>query len=334
MGDAYRAMAEHMLDNGLQIVMFTHQDAGVWGDMAAIMWGAGLQVAGAWYITTETTSEIKKGGYVQGTVLLILRKRRGDEAGYKDEIVEDVRDEVARQIETMVGLNQRLEGHGRMENLFEDVDLQMAGYAAALRVLTNYSRIDGIDMTEEAVRPHERGQRGLVGEIIDFAVQVANEHLVPEGLSPALWEKLKGTERFYLKMLDVEAAGARKIDNYQNFAKAFRVADYRALMASTQPNAARLKTARDFKRSEFGGSEFGQSPLRALLYALYEVEREIDVDDARAQLRDLIADYYRRRDDLVEMASYIARKRDSLVPQEAEAARVLAARIRRERLGE
>ena len=72
-----------------------------------------------------------------------------------------------------------------------------------------------------------------------------------------MWERLKGTERFYLKMLDVEAAGAKKVDNYQNFAKAFRVADYRALMASTEPNAARLKTARDFKRSEFGGSEFG-----------------------------------------------------------------------------
>jgi hypothetical protein len=48
----------------------------------------------------------------------------------------------------------------------------------------------------------------------------------------------------------------------------------------------------------------------------------------------MIADYYRRRDDLVEMADYIARKRNSLVPQEAEAARVLAARIRSERLGE
>jgi putative DNA methylase len=92
--------------------------------------------------------------------------------------------------------------------------------------------------------------------------------------------------------------------------------------------------SKDFRRSEFGGSEFGQSPLRALLYALYEVEREVDVDDARAHLRDLIVDYYRRRDDLVEIASYIARKRDRLVPQEAEAARVLAARIRSERLGE
>ena len=96
-------------------------------------------------------------------MLLILRKRQGEEAGYKDEIVEDVRDEVAQQIETMVGLNQRLEGHGRIENLFEDVDLQMAGYAAALRVLTKHSRIDGVDMSEEATRPREAawfGRRG------------------------------------------------------------------------------------------------------------------------------------------------------------------------------
>ena len=61
-------MADHMPTNGMQIVMFTHQDATVWGDMAGIFWGAGLQVTAAWYIATETTSELKKGGYVQGTV--------------------------------------------------------------------------------------------------------------------------------------------------------------------------------------------------------------------------------------------------------------------------
>ena len=60
MVEAYRAMAEHMPDNGLQIVMFTHQDAGVWADMAEIMWGAGLQVTAAWYIATETTSETEE----------------------------------------------------------------------------------------------------------------------------------------------------------------------------------------------------------------------------------------------------------------------------------
>jgi hypothetical protein len=44
MAAAYGAMAKHMPDNGIQVVMFTHQDAGVWADLAAIMWAAGLRV--------------------------------------------------------------------------------------------------------------------------------------------------------------------------------------------------------------------------------------------------------------------------------------------------
>ena len=95
-----------MPDNGMQIVMFTHQDAKVWADMAGIFWAAGLRVTAAWYIATETTSELKKGGYVQGTVILVLRKRTETRKTYKDELVLEVREEVEKQIETMVGLNQ------------------------------------------------------------------------------------------------------------------------------------------------------------------------------------------------------------------------------------
>ena len=181
--EAYRVAADHMPDNGLQIVMFTHQDAGVWADMAQIFWGAGLQVMAAWYVATETTSESKKGGYVQGTVTLVLRKRKAQNRGYKDEIVQEVKAEVADQIDTMAGLNQSLRGHGRIENLFEDADLQMAGYAAALRVLTRYKTIDGVDMTKEALRTPPAGDEDIVGEIIDFSVQVANEHMVPENMT-------------------------------------------------------------------------------------------------------------------------------------------------------
>jgi adenine-specific DNA methylase len=177
MVEAYQVAADHMPDNGLQIVMFTHQDTDVWADMAQIFWGAGLQVMAAWYVATEITSETKKGGYVQGTVTLVLRKRKAKESGYKDEIVQEVKAEVADQIDNMVGLNQKVRGHGRIENLFEDADLQMAGYAAALRVLTRYEKIDGVDMTKEALRPRRPGENNVVGEIIDFAVQVANEHI-------------------------------------------------------------------------------------------------------------------------------------------------------------
>ena len=99
-------MAEHMPDNGMQCVMFTHQNTGVWGDLIGIFWAAGLQVVAAWYIATETTSELKKGGYVQGTVILMLKKRAaGERTGFKQRLLPAVRQEVARQIETMMHLN-------------------------------------------------------------------------------------------------------------------------------------------------------------------------------------------------------------------------------------
>lgn len=329
---AYSALANHMPDNGLQIVMFTHQDAEVWSDMTGIMWGAGLQVTAAWYIATETTSELKKGGYVQGTVLLVARKRLQDTSAYRDELVEEVRQEVAHQIETMVGLNQSTQGKGRTENLFEDADLQMAGYAAALRVLTGYRRIDGQDMVAAALRPRPKGERDIVREIIDYAVQVANEHLVPEGIAPGVWEGCCGAERFYLKMMELEAVGLKKLDNYQNFAKAFRVGDYGELMASQQPNNARLKNALDFKKSSFEG-EFGRSALRAVLFALYELQKEADSDEVMEHLRSLVPNYHMRRDDLVAFCQYIARKREHRYPEESSAAGILLALIRNERLG-
>jgi adenine-specific DNA methylase len=329
---AYSALANHMPDNGLQIVMFTHQDAEVWSDMASIMWGAGLQVTAAWYIATETTSELKKGGYVQGTVLLVARKRLQDTSAYRDELVEEVRQEVAHQIETMVGLNQSTQGKGRTENLFEDADLQMAGYAAALRVLTGYRRIDGQDMVAAALRPRPKGERDIVREIIDYAVQVANEHLVPEGIAQGVWEGCCAAERFYLKMMELEAVGLKKLDNYQNFAKAFRVGDYGELMASQQPNNARLKNALDFKKSSFEG-EFGRSALRAVLFALYELQKEADSDEVMEHLRSLVPNYHMRRDDLVAFCQYIARKREHRYPEESSAAGILLALIRNERLG-
>jgi putative DNA methylase len=330
MVEAYRAMVQHMPDNGLQIVMFTHQDGGVWADMTNIVWAAGLQVTAAWYIATETTSELKKGGYVQGTVLLVLRKRQGSESIYKDELVQEIRAEVQRQIETLIGLNQSLKHKYRDENLFTDADLQMAGYAAALRVLTSYERIDSIDMTRAALRPHKKGEKTLVDEIIQLAVQIANECLVPDGVEAKVWEKLRNAERFYLKMLEQEAEGVNKLDNYQNFAKAFKVDDYCPLMASMKPNNARLKSAVEFGRGEFSGSEFGESATRAVLFALRSLERGKGSDEVMSNLRDNVTDYVKRREVLVAICNYLAGKLAGLRAEEASKARILSGLIRNE----
>ena len=330
---AYRAMSERMSAGGLQIVMFTHQDAAVWSGMAAILWGAGLQVTAAWYIATETTSEIKKGGYVQGTVILVLRRRDRGERAYRDELVLDIKDEVREQIDSLVGLKQSLQDAGRIDNLFEDADLQMAGYAAALKVLTGCSHIDNRDMAADALRPRAEGASRLVDELIEYAVQVANEYLVPEGLSAATWERLSGVERFYLRMIDVEAGGGKKLDNYQNFAKAFRVDDWQRLMEVALANEARLKGAVDFGAGEFEGSEFAHSLVRAVLFGLYELCEEIAPDDVLSHLRDQVPDYFRRRDDVRAVTSYFARHLTGLRPEEAAAARILEGLVRHERLG-
>ncbi|WP_239017725.1 anti-phage-associated DUF1156 domain-containing protein [Sphingomonas aracearum] len=330
---AYSALAKNMPNNGLQIVMFTHQSGAVWADMAQIFWGAGLQVQAAWYIATETSTELRKGGHVQGTVILVLRKRNDGESGYEDEIAQEVRGEVARQIDTLVGLNQQLKGAGRVENLFEDADLQMAGYAAALRVLTGYTRIDGRDMTAEAGRPRKKGEQGFVERIIDYAVQVANEHMVPTGLTPRLWQSLSGTERFYLKMVDLEAAGLSKLDNYQNFARAFRVPDYGVLMADLRPNTARIKGASDFKRrTGFEIPNFGEGLVRAVLYGIWELSAEIDPDVVTQQLHEMVDGYYRRREDLIEIAEYIASQRGREDQKEGRYAALLANILRNEKL--
>lgn len=328
---AYKALADHMPDNGLQIVMFTHQSGSVWADMAQIFWGAGLQVRAAWYIATETSTEIRKGGYVQGTVILVLRKRLGTESGYEDEIVQDVRTEVAHQIDTMVGLNQSLKGAGRVENIFEDADMQMAGYAAALRVLTGYTKIDGRDMTVEALRPRRKGDDSFVDRMIEYAVGVANEHMVPDGLRSSLWQQMTGSERFFLKMVDLETEGLTKLDNYQNFARAFRVADYTELMGSMTPNAARLKSAAEFgPRSGFDIPNFGSGLVRATLYGLYQLERETDPDVVFQQLRDIVPTYFKQRPDMIEIADYIGRRRGG--SSEGRHAAILANLLRNERV--
>ena len=74
--------------------------------------------------------------------------------------------------------------------------------------------------------------------------------------------------------------GAKKLDNYQNFAKAFKVRDFRALMASQKANDARLKSAVEFGQNEMSeGSELYQSVLRAVLYAVMELVKNVDGDE-------------------------------------------------------
>ncbi len=304
---AYQRMTECMSDNGIQVIQFTHQSGSIWADMANIEWASGLSVTAAWYVVIETDSALRDGSHVKGTVLLVLRKRQGTKKTTRD------------------------------ENVFEDADIQMAGYAAALRVLTRYAIIDGRDMTTEAIRPQVKGETTFVDGLIGFAVDTANQCLVPQGIPKNHWDKLNGAERFYLKMLDLEARGAKTLDNYQNFAKAFKVRDFQAFMASRRANQARLKSAVEFDRSDMGeSSELYQSVLRAVLYAIMELTKDTDGNEVQAHLTLNIPDYYgdmTQRNLAVELADYLAKHLEELRPEEASAARVLRELVKNQRLG-
>jgi len=329
---AYRAMAAHMPDNGLQCVMFTHQDTGVWSDLIGIFWAAGLQVVAAWYIATETTSELKKGGYVQGTVILMLRKRAaGERTGFKQRLLPAVRQEVARQIETMLHLNEQVAAH-HGEPVFNDSDLQMAGYAAALKVLTAYTHIGGEDVTTFALRPRARGEVTVVDEIVQQAAETASSLLVPEGLAPDTWAKLTGIERFMLRMLDMETAGATKLDNYQNFAKAFRVEDYSRVMGDMRPNHARLKRITEFaSRDLTDATELGPTRLGRLIIALQQMLKDTEPQVIVEQIKNEMADFLEVRSLLVDMLAFIERK--SIETTVRSAAEVLGARLKNLRFG-
>ncbi|WP_256578070.1 anti-phage-associated DUF1156 domain-containing protein [Pseudomonas sp. PIC25] len=329
---AYKAMADHMPDNGMQCVMFTHQDTGVWGDLIGIFWAAGLQVVAAWYIATETNAAIKKGSFVQGTVILMLKKRAaGERTGFKQRLLPAVRQEVASQIETMMHLNDTVKAH-HGEPVFNDSDLQMAGYAAALKVLTAYTHIGGEDVTSFALRPRARGEVTVVDEIVQQAAETASGLLVPEGLTADTWAKLAGIERFVLRMLDMETTGAQKLDNYQNFAKAFRVEDYSRVMGDMRPNHARLKRVTEFASRDLTEStELGASRLGRLVMALQQRLKDVEAQAIIDQIRHEMADFLEVRPLLADMLAFIERK--SSEDEVRTAAEVLGARLKNLRFG-
>lgn len=337
---AYRKMAELMPNNGIQVLMFTHQSGSIWADMANIIWASGLQVTAAWYVVTETDSALRQGANVTGTIMLVLRKRHQALATYRDDLGWEIEEAVKAQVESLIGLDKSVRAQ-HSEGLYTDADLQMAGYAAALKVLTAYSNIDGKNMVVEAEAPRQKGKKTFVDELIDFAVLTAVQFLVPVGFEKSEWQKLAAVERFYLKMAEMEHQGSKSLDNYQNFAKAFKIHHFDQLMSETsKANSARLKLSIEFKSSMMSGdAELASTPLRALLYAMHELTREVEVDDVLLHLMDNCPNYNQNKALLAKIADYLAEKRGILKStltfhpdQEASSARVMAEAIRNQRL--
>ncbi|WP_245536796.1 DUF1156 domain-containing protein [Turneriella parva] len=308
---AYSNLCRLMPDNGMQTVMFTHQDAGVWADLAVILWASGLQVTSAWTIATETTSALKEGNYVQGTVLLILRKNISSDVAFLDEMVPRIEQEVKAQVESM----ERIED--KEEPNFSDTDYQLAAYAAALRVITGYRQIEDLNVERELSRTGKDAKSPLES-IIENARNVAAAIRIPEAFDILLWRSISPEERYYLRGLDFESKGENKAGAFQELAKNYGIRDYTELLGSVRANEARVKTAAEFGSGQMTGDGFNSSTLRHLLYAINISVAEENPEVGRNYLRSELPDFWSRRQNIIKLLEYLSRFEHSVRHRSAE----------------
>jgi putative DNA methylase len=196
-------------------------------------------------------------------------------------------------------------------------------------------------MVVEAEAPRVEGRKSFVEALIDFAVQTAVQFLVPLGFERGEWQRLGAVERFYLKMAELEHLGEKSLDNYLNFAKAFNVKDFGAVMSDvSKANHARLKLSVELKGSQMTGEgELPGTRLRAVLYALHEMANGVEIEDVLIHLEQIYGDFRRDRTLLAKMADYLGEKRGNLKAGkgfspdvEASNARILGEAIRNQRI--
>jgi putative DNA methylase len=349
MVEIYQNLTSHMSSKGGQVVMFTHQNPAVWADLGMILWASGLKATAAWTISTETAAGLKKGNYVQGTVCLALRKRGQAEPGFLFDVYPMVEDEVRSQLASMQALDEEGEPN------FSDSDYQLAAYAAALKVLTQYSTLDGRNVADEVFAMRSKNEKSDFEQVIERAITIACDALIPKGLNES-WRDLNLIERYYLRAVDIESRGERRKGMYEELARGFGVTDIKPLLKSDKANGTRVHTPSGFgtsllapidgavataaalprrgRASSSGPHPFASTPLRHLLFAVCETAAaDNDPNQGRQYLRDTFGQtYWGRREGMVRLLDWLAALGNSEDTadwaKDSEAARILAGRLR------
>ncbi len=303
--EIYRNLNDHMPDNGVQVVMFTHQDVKVWAELAMILWSAGLRVVSAWTISTETASGgLKSGNYVSGTVILTLKKQTETEKIYQDELYDEIKYEVERTIDSMKDINHKDDPD------FNDADFILASYASTLKAITSYREIAGIDIPYWLEKGRDSTETNPIEELISKAQDIAYNYLIPEGFDSFSWRELSKEERFFIRGLELEMNNIYQIGDYQELARGFGVADYTDMFQSTSANKARFKTANEFKRRQIGGDGFGSSLTRHLLVALNDSIAEDKASAGITYLRTFYQEdneYWKKKNLMMEILNFLSR---------------------------
>jgi putative DNA methylase len=279
-----------------------------------------------------------------------LRKRLANEPGFLDEVYPLVEDEVKRQIASMQALDEAGEPN------FNDADYQLAAYAAALKVLTQYSMLDGKDVEHEVFAVRARSEKSDFQTVIERAIEIACDTLVPRGLDNS-WRDLSLVGRYYLRALDIESRGERRKGMYEELARGFGVMDIKPLLKSDRANGARMFTPTGLAKSLLApihGVEanagalparrgrvasgaphpFSTSPIRHLMFAVRETSAaDNSPEPGRQYLRDTFGQgYWGKREGFIALLEWLAALGNAEGMSEwaadCEAARILAGRLR------
>jgi putative DNA methylase len=302
MVEIYGNLTSHMPDNGMQVVMFTHQSPSVWADLTLILWSAGLHVTAAWNIATETESGgLKEGNYVKGTVIMVLRKLTSNVTAFSDTITYEIQEEVKHQIDSMRNLEDREDPN------FSDADYILAAYAATLKVLTGYKKIGDINIDYELTKTRDGRSVNPVEAIINTAIRTAYDYLIPQSFDSFIWKSLSPEERFFIKGMELEKSNVYQLGAYQEMARGFGVKDFKNMLASTRANQVRFKTPSEFGNRWLRGADtFGNTLLRQVIMAIGQSEKEDNGQARRAWLKNEVENYWDKRQVILELLRYLA----------------------------
>lgn len=304
MAECYRNLAQHMPDDGMQVLMFTHKSTDVWEDLALIMWSAGLQVKQVWSVATETAGVgVRSGNYVQATYNMVLRKRTGDKVGFVDFITPQVNKRV-KEVITRMRESQIDTGLARCG--YTDTDYLLAAQAAAAEVVTGYATIDGVDLDAELRTTNNQRGRSALRTLMENAKRTATDFLLPPAMDRAIkkinggdayqfWRQFCPEEKFLLKGLEGEAQGVFKLGAFQDLGRAYGLVDYEGLLGPTRANDTRTSLPEELPRpdalrfDEVPSADRGlwpYTPTRHIYHALKLLHGGAEVERAVKHLVD------------------------------------------------
>ena len=312
LGEALQKIEENTIDDGYVAIMFTHQSTQVYAALVRTLLQTNLKVLNAWSVSTETEAGgLKEGNYVQSTVTIIMQKdpKSRKQLAFPQDLILSTRNEVQRQINQMLEVEKASGG-----TLFSPADFELAGSYASLRVLTSYNL---------------QANQKEIEQFIDDMRQYASSLVLPTGLKVLnldldemkdFWNRINPYEKYYIRGLELERIGERKLKAFQDTAKSLQVYDYDQLLGDTKPNKARLKTAWELEQKLIDTQHpFSTTDLRYILAAIFvarkkaqeESDEALGIEAGYTWLRQKLGfEYLSKKEKIEHLLRYIAQYKD------------------------